>query len=118
MKKLRLKVDELTVESFDTSAAAGARGGTVRAHESAENNTCLALCTNYNCQGGGTGPTGCLFTDCGYTCNGDFECNDITAWQTCPHTCDDRTCFWCGGGTDGCGTTGGTCGETCDTCPV
>ncbi|HEU0014430.1 MAG TPA: hypothetical protein VFQ45_12140 [Longimicrobium sp.] len=69
MRKLRLNVDELRVESFDTAAGSGAGRGTVHAAQ------VQADCCDGCCDGCG----------CGCSCRG-------TCWgrQSCPgyHTCD------------------------------
>ena len=73
MKKFRLDVDELRVESFEAALAGGPRAG-VRAHEdtmevcSRAKSVCQAQCTNYDgCSNEGTcvyscgtGPCWCI----------------------------------------------------------
>ncbi|HEX6037679.1 hypothetical protein [Longimicrobium sp.] len=88
MNKLKLDLDQLTVESFDTDASGIARRGTVRAHS----HLCgpSDVCT----------PTWGELT-CGDTC--DNTCN------TCGASCG------CGGGS-GYNSCYGSCGETCNTC--
>jgi hypothetical protein len=82
MSKLRLRLDELAVESFDTSAARAERGTVVGQQ----------LCT---CQ------TAC-------TCPGCPTCaNYATCDPTCPETCDDYSCAVSCGGT--CHSCDGTC---------
>ncbi|HEU0014373.1 MAG TPA: hypothetical protein VFQ45_11850 [Longimicrobium sp.] len=68
MKKLSLCLDELCVESFDTTPAAKNQRGTVHAEQC----TC---------------PTNC-------TCPGCPSCDASCPW-TCPWTCDDNTCISC-----------------------
>ncbi|HVH12378.1 MAG TPA: hypothetical protein VM759_04970 [Longimicrobium sp.] len=60
MKKMKLDLACLTVETFDTTALASARGGTVHAfdHESVSE-TELVECTRY---------TNCQQLTCGYGC--------------------------------------------------
>ena len=70
MHKLKLVMDDLRVESFDTTTAAN-EGGTVFGEQC----TCYSDCTCPGCP----------------TCDG-------TCPQTCPQTCDDASCAgscWC-----------------------
>lgn len=81
MSKLKLQLDDLAVESFDTSAARSEKG-TVFGEEC----TC---------------PTNC-------TCPGCPTCaNYATCDATCPETCDDLSCANSCGGT--CVSCEGTC---------
>lgn len=88
MNKLKLDLDQLTVESFDTDASGTARRGTVRAHHSHvcaltdRDFTCANTCNTCgaSCGGGCSG---------GYTCYGtcvDPSCN------TCSTNCDQLSC--------------------------
>jgi hypothetical protein len=70
MKKLRLELEQLTVDSFDTVPLAAKRGTVV-----GEEQEC-------------TCPTAC-YTNC--TCPGCPTC-DHTCYQTCNATCDGETC--------------------------
>ena len=95
MAKMKLELDTLAVDSFDTTAAEKERGTVF-----GEQCTCYTNCTCPGC----------------YTC-------DNTCPATCAYTCDDNTCAAsCNGTCDGCGgTTTGirTQWETCGgTCPV
>ncbi|HEX8691074.1 MAG TPA: hypothetical protein VF746_01430 [Longimicrobium sp.] len=72
MKKLRLDLDALVVESFDTARGAE-RGGTVRANEQ---EYCPYCCC---CP--------CCCTCCNTCC--------ATCPATCQNTCDDATCLSC-----------------------
>jgi hypothetical protein len=86
MRKLKLDLDELMVESFATGRNPAEGFGTVKGRTG-------ALCvddTNYDtCGGGGASaetacgpcPPDTLFTHCGQ--------------NTCPYTCDDATCQSC-----------------------
>lgn len=110
MKKLTLKLDELRVDSFDTSSTQPDRHGTVIGRESEEAST-----DYYDpCQSGGAysachcHTVGWSCVSCGWSCvtNG-ASC--VTCGGTCPDTCDYT-----------CGCTGqATCwGDTCyETCP-
>jgi hypothetical protein len=96
MNKLKLDLDQLTVESFDTDASGIARRGTVRAHS--------VFC----------GPTEvCIPTQGELTCGNTCE--------TCNGTCPDTCAASCGGGCTAGNTCFGTCGAscfdpTCNTC--
>ena len=83
MPKIRLDVDTLHVDSFDTAPAGGAERGTVRAHApSVWPEPCA--------------PTDRV-TDCGQqSCA--ITCNDNTCWATCYATCY----LGCDPGTGGC----------------
>ncbi len=86
--KLKLNLDELTVDSFDTTRPA-AKQGTVFGEQC----TCYTNCTCPGC------PT------CYASCNGTC---DATCAGTCAYTCDDATCVGCSGYETECG------GYTCD----
>jgi hypothetical protein len=76
--KLTLNLDDLTVDTFDTTAAARAKGTVF-----GEQCTCYTQCTCPGC------PT------CYESCNG--TCG-ATCPATCYNTCDDYTCAaGCGG---------------------
>ena len=82
MNKLRLRLDDLTVEGFSTTPAANARG-TVHG----EQGTWYTYCT---CNMPSCDPT------CAYTCD-DATCPvcptcEHTCEQTCWETCDDFSC--------------------------
>jgi hypothetical protein len=74
MKKLRLEVDELRVDSFDTDAGGASRRGTVAGQ-------LLAYSLD---QSGCEIYSGCCTQSCNGTC--DATCAD-TCWQTCKYTC-------------------------------
>jgi hypothetical protein len=54
MKKIKLRMEALAVESFDVKAEPGVRGGTVLAHASLLATRCFTVCV----------------ASCGYTCSG------------------------------------------------
>jgi hypothetical protein len=88
MAKLKLNLDQLTVDSFDTADAAAEKGTVF-----GEQCTCYTNCTCPGCP------------SCVATC--DASCNGTCAGQhTCDYTCD-HTCAY------GCGWTGPD-GHTCD----
>lgn len=89
MRKLRLDLDAVTVESFSTDAAAAGKG-TVDARQGRITFGCPAPTTPDTCAntcgcGGGTGYT-CV--SCMVTCDG--TCWDPTC-ETCMVTCNQNT---------------------------
>ena len=82
--KLRLEVEQLAVESFDTAADGRARG-TVAGHQSATD-FCSDECT---LQYSACGPDTCLYS-CGGTC-GSYTCYLCNATVACG-TAFDATC--------------------------
>jgi hypothetical protein len=100
MNKLKLDLDQLTVESFDTDASGIARRGTVRAHShlcapTIADLTCLNTCdtcdnTCGSCGASCGGTCGCTGGySCGGTCGG--SCVDPTC-NTCFTNCDQMSC--------------------------
>lgn len=95
MAKLKLEMDELVVDSFETLPVRDTRRGTVEGHATWD--TCRPLvCTEtqeptayYTC------PNTCANT-CAYTCD-DVTCATCanTCQGTCEFTCDDATCDTC-----------------------
>lgn len=71
-RKLRLDVQDLQVESFDSTERAAARRGTVRANEFTPFDTCAASCNGtcyHTCAGGVCPPLGeTEDPTCAYTC--------------------------------------------------
>jgi hypothetical protein len=78
MKKLRM--DDLAVESFDTTAVKRNEKGTVVGEQMC---TCWTVCTCPGC------PT------CGATCPATcaYTCDDQTCADSCEGTCAGRTCI-------------------------
>lgn len=76
-RKLKLDVDALAVDSFDTADAELAKSGTVHAHAS-------LLCTGANGATCGTNPS----CDGGYTCDGQYTCN----FRSCDAVCGTTRC--------------------------
>ncbi len=93
MKKLKLNLDDIKVESFETSANNLSAVGTVKGNATLTEYVTCNGCTHITC--GNT---------CGNTCNGN-TCDG----NTCDGTCDGNTC-------DGtCNVSCfGTCNDTCD----
>ena len=85
MPKLRLSLEDLTVESFDSTSSRAQGRGTVRAHDETE-----ATCFNTDC---GT----CYTVEyyCGESLDG--TCNEGTCVCSFPYMCPetyDATCPW------------------------
>lgn len=98
MNKLKLSLESLAIESFDTTRTAREKGTVV-----AEQNqcTCLTQCTCPGC------PT--CYNTCEYTCD-DATCPACpTCAASCNGTCQGATCY------DTCGV---SCFDTCRRCPV
>jgi hypothetical protein len=92
MHKLRLKLEDLQIDSFSTTPVKKEKGTVY-----GEQCTCPTACT---CPGCPTCDASCNGT-CGASCNGtcDASCNDFT----CGDTCNCETVMSCGD----------TCGYTC-----
>ena len=90
MKKLRLTLDDLLVESFNTGAAE-ARSGTVRGHVQSADSTCqpIETCT--------CGPDCCgAVPDTGAGVGvGDAQAAMITTQQTTPEDSFGTRCYVC-----------------------
>lgn len=95
MRKLKLSLDALQVESFHATDAEGRRG-TVPGHawtEYADEScfgTCNGGCTGWvSCYGGcGSGATcgaTCNYNTCGCPPNTDFTACGCETWETCPN---------------------------------
>ena len=100
MKKLKLDMDDLRVESFHTAGAPTLKRGTVRGHATLRHCTEFVDCTiDFGC-----GTVGCGTGDCTNvaSCNGtcDASCNGSCA--SCAATCGNSC--------------GGTCDATCASC--
>lgn len=100
MKKMKLDLEELSVETFDTlPGSSGKAGGTVRAYLNTEEIiSCISFCEACT---GDTCDT--CAASCGGTCNTCSTCGG----STCEGTCGENTC-------NGCGTNPW---ETCPSCP-
>ena len=104
-KRVKLNLDDLVVESFDTLPGGSAPAeGTVRAFETQTcglvSNPCYSGCESqcsYSC-GTACGGSGCN-TECGgYTCNGETTCGGGGQTQTCgltQNSCGGNTCDSC-----------------------
>jgi hypothetical protein len=89
MQKLRLQLEELAVESFQTLPEAEAPRGTVQAFASVGDSTCRYAICYYE-----TYAPGCTYGDtCAYSQN--CPTNYATCGNTCNYTCDDNTCVTC-----------------------
>jgi hypothetical protein len=86
--KLKLNLEDLTVDSFDTSRPAQ-KEGTVFGEQC----TCYTQCTCPGC------PTCANYYTCDRTCGG--TCGENTCAASCNGTCDQATCeYSCAGGCD------------------
>lgn len=74
MKKLKLEIDSLEIESFST-AAGQEPAGTVEAHATRNQNTCGATC-DASC-----------FGSCDHTCDYTCKCVFTEPRQTCLEPC-------------------------------
>jgi hypothetical protein len=89
--KLKLNLDELTIDSFDTTANENARGTVV----GEEQCTCWTACGQNTCPGCPTCDASCNGT-CGATCAG--SCYGTCDGASCGYSCDgyctqyDATC--------------------------
>lgn len=99
MPKLKLDLDQLVVESFDTHASGIAPRGTVRAHSE----LCVPTFGEFSCVDTcGTCALTCDTCDgtcscggsCGYSCGGGCS-GGYTCGGTCVGTCVDPTCNTC-----------------------
>ena len=88
MKKLKLSLEDLKVESFETISKIHGKNGTVKGFDEYDS---IIVCPQHSDGCPSNEPT------CDDTCNP--TCNDPTCLITCPNTCHD-TC--------GCGGPGGT----------
>ncbi|HEU0016275.1 MAG TPA: hypothetical protein VFQ45_21530 [Longimicrobium sp.] len=98
MQKLRLDLDALEVESFDTVAGASAARGTVKGHRTETEPidyidtaqfTCTTCPSAQSCPAVGCGGSaGCVtaYTDCGQDTCGNYTCG----WTYCVNSCN-----WC-----------------------
>jgi len=120
MSKMRLHLDDLAVESFETTPQPTPRRGTVDAYATIRQGTCpvryceptdAATCY-YTCDDATCAAT-CANT-CPNTCA--QTCDDPSCANTCAYTCDDYTCAWDCGGTAQTDCFGITCADSC-TCP-
>ena len=90
MNKLKLNLEELGVESFDTQAGVKEKGTVVGEQQCSCAGTCYPAPTCAN--------------TCAYTCD-DATCPACpTCANTCAQTCDDYTCAV---------SCGGSCGYSC-----
>jgi hypothetical protein len=138
MKKIKLNLDELQVQSFDTmptSGHASRKPGTVHGQDT-DVDFCVSVQTDdatcYTCAGNNTcgGDLGCAGWTA-YPCGGGGGVSDAChtadgGYDTCINTCDGlvtcNTVCWsgpaqtCGASCGGACGTGGTCDATCDAC--
>lgn len=88
MKKLSLNLEQLTVDSFDTTLSAARKGTVVGQQEC----TCYTNCYTYcdTCPGCPTCvDSDCQGASCGGTCYNENTCDTCVGQQTCGgYTCD------------------------------
>lgn len=91
MKKIALDMETLRVESFETTAAAADRKGTVHAAGESEDTGCESQGLTY-C--GSCGPTDCLDPSCGPPCEPTFpsSCEGTCMGESCDSACVIVTC--------------------------
>jgi hypothetical protein len=92
LKKLRLEMDRLEVESFETAEAMAMRTGTVRARSGTENTVCFGLCGGDSADaafGCGGGTDGCTLDPYNDNCHSYADQCPMTVYpsSTCYGTC-------------------------------
>lgn len=103
MKKLKLNLEELKVESFDTSSSIGKSKNTVRGYATGDSNStcntsvCDEPCNFTDCLNDNTCIATCANTcgvTCGHSCNGTCHdtCDGITCDISCLRTCYPTNC--------------------------
>lgn len=83
MAKLKLELEELTVETFGTEDTAR-EGGTVFGHTGDQCiswDTCEETCEDMGCGGGNSGGWTCDGSTCAYSCGGG--CDDSASTTPC-----------------------------------
>lgn len=111
MKKLNLRLEDLAVESFETTAEGAPRRGTVRGAQMSQTTCVQIIC---DCQ---TNGAECDTADCGtFDCPVETDARTCGASCTffCSHTCPVNTCAYTCGDSCGCPTQGAH--ETCGIC--
>ena len=98
MKKLRLDLEEVEVESFPTSTLPGARTGTVAGRAAAEvsHGGGLDECTVMGCSGGGdcSWNMGCSVDHCSDACTGYPGCSADDNCSQLEGCTGLAVCFW------------------------
>ncbi len=101
MRKLRLDLDQMTVESFPTSAMPGARLGTVAGAATGACNPSNGYngqdgCTNDGCSGGGkcSWNTDCSVQFCSDVCTAYPGCSDDGNCSMLERCTGLTVCFW------------------------
>jgi hypothetical protein len=105
MAKLKLQLEDLMIDSFDTTPVEKAKGTVF-----GEQCTCWTQCGQNTCPGCPTCNASCNGTCDASACNGtcDASCNGTCGGYSCAYTCDWTCEYTCG---DSCG------GYTCATSP-
>jgi hypothetical protein len=108
MKKLNLSLEDLAVESFETTAADADRRGTVHGAQASDTTCQQIIC---DCP---TNGRECISNPCGTDdCTVAITCGDSCTFF-CSHTCPPNTCAYSCEGTCGCPTWSPN--ETCGIC--
>ena len=97
MRKLKLELDRLTVESFDTVVPNEGRRGTVEANSHAcvsPFETCAALSCNYTC--GTCDPSCATCVSCYDTCYNTCGPSCYGTCVTCQTNCEQESCVYVG----------------------
>lgn len=92
MKKLRLSLDDLHVDSFDTRINAAPLRGTVPAHENTRPDVCWTApeyCLSNNHTECNNSCRGTCDNSCYQTCGLNFTCDASCVYGTCPPECYD-----------------------------
>ena len=77
MKKLKLNLDEIKIESFETVTVSTLRKGTINGEESVPPSECNDTCTSPSCFG----------DSCGITCSPNTTCVETCQGNTCIDSC-------------------------------
>ena len=86
MKKLKLNLDELKIESFETSVQKPNNKGTIHGNitgNTCDEPTCAGTCPENPCPTNNT-----CETDCGQNTCGGMTCVDTACVHTCDFSCD------------------------------
>ncbi|MDB4947549.1 MAG: hypothetical protein JWM27_198 [Gemmatimonadetes bacterium] len=95
MHKLKLDLDQLSVESFDTNPPEGTQRGTVKGHSHvcvSPFDTCAALSCNYTC--GTCDPSCASCASCFNTCYDTCGASCFGTCATCQTNCQQESCVY------------------------
>ena len=99
MRKLKLDLDQLTVDSFDTNPSDGTRRGTVEgfSHLCGPTHidpTCFVSCESCNDTCGTCDPSCASCVSCYNTCNNTCGPSCYGTCQTCQTNCQQESCVY------------------------